>query len=162
MMGKEMYRNGGVLKAKLVLASILVMAGSPVFAEESAISLVAQLDAQYDSAWNTLDAHKLAEQFAEDAIVLPPTSPTGTGTRAVLDFFEPLFKNKWSNHKLQPITAQRLGDSIIVAASRWDASLTDATAKTTRYHGDVVQMFEKVDGNWKLKAASWNVLPDVK
>ena len=117
-MGKGMYRNGGVLKAKLVLASILVMAGSPVFAEESAISLVAQLDAQYDSAWNTLDAHKLAEQFAEDAIVLPPTSPTGTGTRAVLDFFEPLFKNKWSNHKLQPITAQRLGDSIIVAASR--------------------------------------------
>ena len=138
------------------------MAGLPVCAEESAISMVAQLDAQYDSAWNTLNARTLAEQFATDAIVLPPTSPTGSGTQAVLDFFEPLFKNKWSDHKLEPITAQQLGDSIIVAASRWYASLTDATGKTTRYHGDVAQTFEKIGGKWKLKVASWNVLPDVK
>jgi uncharacterized protein (TIGR02246 family) len=163
MVGWQTHRNKGAdLKATLALVSTLVMAVSPVFGEESAIGLVAQLDAQYDSAWNTLDAHKLAEQFAADAIVLPPTSPTGSGTQAVLDFFEPLFKNKWSDHKLQPITAQRLGDSIIVAASRWDASLTDATGNITRYHGDVAQTFEKIDGKWKLKAASWNVLPDVK
>lgn len=123
---------------------------------------VTQLDAQYDAAWNTLDAHKLAEQFATDVILLPPTSPAGSGTQAVLAFFEPLFKNKWSDHKLEPITAQRLGDNIIVAASRWFASFTDATGKTTRYHGDVAQTFEKVGGQWKLKVASWNALPDGK
>src|SRR4051812_3161982 len=40
-----------------------------------------------------------------------------------------------------------------VAASRWYASLTDATGKTTRYHGDVAQTFEKIGGKWKLKVA---------
>ena len=150
------------MKATLVLAFMLVMAGLPVFAEESAISVVGQLDAQYDTAWNTLDAHKLAEHFADDVILLPPTLPAGSGTQAVLAFFGPLFKNKWSDHKLQPITAQQLSDSIIVAASRWYASLTDADGKTTRYYGDVAQTFEKVDGQWKLKVASWNVLPDAQ
>lgn len=150
------------MKAALVLAFMLVMTGWPSFADENAISLVTELNARYDNAWNTLDAHKLAEQFAVDAIVVPPTSPAGSGTRAVLDFFEPLFNSKWSDHKLEPITAQRLGDNIVVAASRWFASFTDATGKTTRYHGDVAQTFEKIGGQWKLKVASWNVLPDAK
>jgi uncharacterized protein (TIGR02246 family) len=155
-------RGETVLKAALVLAFTLVIAGWPAFAGDSVISLVTQLDAQYDSAWNTLDAHKLAEQFSGDAIVLPPTSSAGSGTKAVLDFFEPLFKDKWSDHKLEAITAQQLSDSVIVAASRWFASFTDATGKTTRYHGDVAQTFEKIGGQWKLKVASWNVLPDGK
>ena len=79
----------------------------------------------------------------------------------MLGFFDPLFKTKWSDHKLEPITAQRLGDSIIMS-SRWFASFTSATGKTTRYHGDVAQTFEKVGGQWKLKVANWNVLPDGK
>ena len=150
------------MKAALVLACMLGVVCWPVFADEGAINLVAQLNARYDAAWNTLDAHKLAEQFAVDAIVVPPASPASSGTKAVLDFFEPLFKTKWSDHKLEPITAQRLSDEIVVAASRWFASFTDATGKTRRYHGDLAQTFEKTDGQWKLKVASWNVLSDTK
>jgi uncharacterized protein (TIGR02246 family) len=156
------WAGGTLLKAALALASILVMAGWPSLADESAVRFVAELNARYDNAWNTLDAHKLAEQFAVDAIVIPPTSPAGSGTQAVLGFFEPLFKTKWFDHKLEPLAAQRLGDNVIVAASRWFASFTDATGKTTRYHGDVAQTFERIDGQWKLKVASWNVLPDAK
>ena len=37
---------------------------------------------------------------------------------------------------------------------------TDASGKITGYHGDVAQVFERTDGRWKLKLASWNVLPD--
>ena len=80
----------------------------------------------------------------------------------MLAFFEPLFKNKWSDHRLEPITAQQVSDSVIVAASRWFASFTDATGKTPRYHGDVAQTYEKIGGRWRLKVASWNVLPDGK
>ena len=69
--------KGTVLKAILLFVSALVVAGLLVCAEESAISMVAELDGDDDSAWNTLNAHTLAEQFATDAIVLPPTSPTG-------------------------------------------------------------------------------------
>jgi uncharacterized protein (TIGR02246 family) len=154
--------RGGHVEGHFITAPMLVVVGSLGLAEESALDLVTQLDAQYDNAWNTLDAHKLAEQFAGDAIVVPATSPAGSGTQAVIDFFGPLFRSKWSDHKLQPITAQRLGDTVVVASSRWYASLTDATGKTTRYHGDVAQTFEKINGHWKLKVASWNVLPDVK
>lgn len=73
---------------------MLVMAGLPVFAEESAIGVVAQLDAQYDTAWNTLDAQKLAEHFADDVILLPPTLPAGSGTQAVLAFFRTAFQKQ--------------------------------------------------------------------
>ena len=141
---------------------MLLAFGPPALATDDVTSLVKGFDAQYDKAWNTLDADKLAEQFSRDAVVLPPTVPAGTGTEAVHAFFEPLFKSKWANHKLEPITAQRSGDNIIVAASRWTANLTDANGKTTGHHGDVAQVFERTDGHWKLKLASWNVLPDPK
>jgi ketosteroid isomerase-like protein len=55
-----------------------------------------------------------------------------------------------------------VGDNVIVASSRWYASFTDQTGKTTQYQGDVGQTFEKISDGWKLKLASWNVLPDVK
>jgi uncharacterized protein (TIGR02246 family) len=151
-----------MLKAAVLLGALLFTSGSPALAKEDATGLLAQLDAQYDKAWNTLDAHKLAELFSADAIVLPPTAPANTGPKAVLAFFEPLFKNKWSDHKLVPMTAQQVGDSTIVAASHWSANLTDAGGKTTRYHGDVAQVFEKMGGAWKIKLSSWNVLPDAK
>ena len=151
-----------MLKTTVLLGLFMMTAHLPASAEESAVSLLTQLDAQYDRAWNTLDAHKLAEQFAVDAVVIPPTSPAGSGKGAVLDFFGPLFKAKWSDHKLRPLTAQRVGDNVIVASSRWYASFTDQTGKTTQYQGDVAQTFEKISGEWKLKLASWNVLPDVK
>lgn len=151
-----------MLKSAIALGALLFTVGSPSMAAESAASLVTELDAQFDKVWNTLDAHKLSEQFAADAVVLPPSAPAGTGSQAVLAFFEPLFKNKWSDHKLEPVTAQQMGDSTIVAASHWSANLTDASGKTARYHGDVAQVFEKAGGKWKLKLASWNVLPDAK
>lgn len=150
------------MKAAIAVGTLLFALGLPAWADDDATNLVKEFNAQYDKAWNTLDAHKLAEQFSEDAVVLPPTVPAGTGRGSVLAFFEPLFKSKWADHKLEPITAERSGDRIIVAASRWTANFTDAGGKTTGYHGDVAQVFEKIDGHWKLKLASWNVLPDTK
>ena len=40
-----------------MLVLFMVTVHLPASAEESAISLLTQLDAQYDRAWNTLDAH---------------------------------------------------------------------------------------------------------
>ena len=151
-----------MLKVALTLAAMLAVAGQPSFAAEDAMSIVSRLDAQYDAAWNTLDARKLAEQFATDAIVLPPTAPAQRGRQAVIDVFEPIFKNKWSNHRLEPINAQRIDDRAIVAASHWTATLTDAGGKATHYHGDVAQAFEKTGEQWMLKVSSWNVLADAK
>jgi uncharacterized protein (TIGR02246 family) len=155
--------NGRITtKAVIALGALLLAFGLPALATDDVVSLVKEFNAQYDKAWNTLDAHKLAEQCSRDAVVLPPTVPAGTGTEAVLAFFEPLFKSKWADHRLEPITARRSGDNIIVAASRWTANFTDAIGKTTGYHGDVAQVFERTNGRWKLKLASWNVLPDAK
>jgi uncharacterized protein (TIGR02246 family) len=154
--------RGMAMKVAIIFGALLLAFGPPAVATDDVTSLVKGFDAEYDKAWNTLDAHKLAEQFSGDAVVLPPTMSAGTGTGAVLAFFEPLFKSKWADHKLEPITAQRSGDNIIVAASRWTANLSDANGKITRYQGDVAQVFERTDGRWKLKLASWNVLPDAK
>ena len=119
------------MKAAIALGALLLAFGPPALVTDDVTSLVKGFDAEYDKAWNTLDAHKLAEEFSEDAVVLPPTRPAATRTGAVLAFFEPLFKSKWADHKLEPITAQRSGENIIAAASRWTANLTDASGKIT-------------------------------
>jgi uncharacterized protein (TIGR02246 family) len=151
-----------MLKAGIAIGLMLIAVGTPSMAKDDALAVVTQLDAQFDKAWNTLDAHKLAEQYTTDTIILPPTAPAGTGTKAVVAIFEPLFKNKWSDHKLEPITAHQVSDRTIVAASHWSARLTDANGQATRYHGDVAQVFEKSGNDWKIKLASWNVLTDAK
>ena len=71
----------------IVALALLIALGLPALADGNATNLVRDFDAQYDKAWNTLDAHKLAEQFSRDAVVLPPTAAAGTGEAAVLAFF---------------------------------------------------------------------------
>jgi uncharacterized protein (TIGR02246 family) len=151
-----------MLKAAIALGALLVTAASPALALEDAMRLLARLDAQYDKAWNTLDAQKLGEMFATDAIILTPTAPVATGRQAVVAMFQPMFRNKWSGHKSEPVTARLLNDNVVVGASHWSASLTDADGKTTRYHGDFAQVFQRIGGVWKLKLTSSNVLPDAK
>jgi uncharacterized protein (TIGR02246 family) len=150
------------MKMTVAVLVLLVTFLQPASAEESAGSIVNRLNAQYDKAWNTLDARKLAEQFTADAILVPPGVAAALGPQAVIAFFEPLFKGKWSGHKLETMTAQWVGPNAISAASHWSVSLTDADGKTTRYHGDVAQVFERKGGQWKLKLSSWNVVPDAK
>ena len=129
-------------------------------AQQDVNSLVAQLDSEYDRSWNTLDPQKVAGLYADDAIFIPATGPASKGASAVLAFFQMLFKDKWSEHKLEVITAERLSDNTVVAASRWSANLTDPAGKATRYGGDVAQVFEKQGDQWKLRLVTFNVLPD--
>ena len=74
------------MKAAIALGALLLAFGPPALATDGVTSLVKGFDAEYDKAWNTLDAHKLAEEFSWDAVVLPPTRPAATGTGAVLAF----------------------------------------------------------------------------
>ena len=143
----------------LVMAALLLGASVPAMAQD-ARSVVAALDAQYDDVWNTRDAQNLSALYATDGIIIPPVAPAGNAPDVVVTFFKPLFANNWSGHKLEPINAYQVADNTIVAASHWSANLTDAGGKTTRYHGDVGQVFTKVGDQWKIKLASWNVLPD--
>jgi uncharacterized protein (TIGR02246 family) len=149
-----------MLKAAMALGALLVATAPPALARDNAMTLLARLDAQYDKAWNSLDAQKLGNLFATDAIILTPTTPVATGRPAVVAMFQPLFATKPSGHKLEPVTARLLTDTVLVGASHWSATIPDATGKTTRYHGDLAQVFERIGGTWKLKLTSSNVLPD--
>jgi ketosteroid isomerase-like protein len=141
---------------------VLCLVSSTSFAADAKATL-AELDAAYDKTWNTLDANKLTEHYTDDVIIQPPTVQAATGTKAVLAFFEPLFKSlKSGEHKLEPLTAEQVSDKILVGASRWSANVTDAQGKTAKFGGTVAQTFEKVGNTWKLKVVSWNVLPDAK
>ena len=148
-----------MVRPLLVLTALLLGASVPAMAQD-ARSIVAAMYARFDEVWNTRDAQNLAALYASDGILVPPVAPAGTGPEAVVTFFKPLFANNWSGHKLEPISASQVAENTIVAASHWSANLTDASGKTTRYHGDVGQVFTKVGDQWKIKLASWNVLPD--
>ena len=124
-------KNWKVLEA-IALGALIFAGGLPALAEGDASSLLTDLDAQYDKAWNTHDAQKLADLFAVDAIVLSPARHATIGKQAVLTSFEQLFKDKWSEHRLEPVIAQQTVDNMLVAVSRWSATLTDTSGKSTR------------------------------
>lgn len=142
----------------LIIAGILsAMAISPAVAEDAS-SVLSGLDAQYDKVWNTHDARQLASLYSDNAVLNPPFAPADIGSNAVARFFSSLWKGNWSDHKLEPVSAHMASDDVMVAASHWSANLTGSDGKTTRYHGDVAQVFRKVGDQWKLDLASWNVL----
>jgi uncharacterized protein (TIGR02246 family) len=149
-----------VIKTGFALSIFVVACMSPALAEDSAKGLLSKLDAEYDRSWSTHDARKVAALFTADAVFLPPGTPAGTGPKAVSTFFEGLFKGKWSDHKLIPIAANRVGDKVIVASSHWSANLTGDDGKTSPHHGDVAQVFERVGGEWKIALASWNIITE--
>ncbi len=148
-----------MFRLSLLSVAAIIAAGFPASAQD-AHSVVAEVAAQYDKVWNTRNAQDVAALYTSDGIIVPPGTPAGSGHDAIVAFFQPLFVNGWSTHRFEPATATQLSDTTIVASMHWAANLTDANGKTTRYHGDSGQVLTKIGDQWKIKLASWNVIPD--
>ena len=146
-----------VIAAAVPVLVTSVIARSPAAAGDAS-SLLGGLDAQYDKVWNAHDARQLASLYSDNAVLNPPLAPADIGSNAVATFFSSLWKSKWSEHKLEPVSAHMASNNVMVAVSHWSANLTGSDGKTTRYHGDVAQVFRKIGDQWKIDLASWNVL----
>lgn len=112
--------------------------------------------AAWDAAFNQGDAKALAEAYAEDAKLLPPTHAVVSGRAEIEKFFAGLFANGVTGHKLALIEAGGDG-SLAYGAANWSAKAKAADGNGQDIGGIATHVFERAgDGSLKLKVHTFN------
>ncbi|MDY8111189.1 nuclear transport factor 2 family protein [Fulvimarina sp. 2208YS6-2-32] len=107
---------------------------------------------QWNADFNSGDAEKLASNYSEDAIFLPPSHAVIEGPQGVQEFFAPLFENGVTGHTLEVIKVIDHGDEI-TAAARWSAKGGDGSD----IGGIGTHVFQRQDdGSLKLALHTFN------
>ena len=134
----------------LAAATLIACLTTPVYASSEADVKAAY--EQWNEAFNSGDAAKVAAAYTDDAIFLPPTHDVVEGPDGVQAFFDGLFKNGVTGHDLEIIDVMEGGNEI-VAASKWSAKGGDGSD----IGGIATHVFEKQDdGSLKLKLHTFN------
>ncbi|MDY8110036.1 SgcJ/EcaC family oxidoreductase [Fulvimarina sp. 2208YS6-2-32] len=135
-----------------VLFATALMIIAPSIAMADAESDVKAAYEQWNAAFNSGDAEKVAAAYADDAVFLPPTHNVVEGPEAIGQFFDGLFKAGVTGHALEVIRVMEDGNEI-VAASRWSAKGGDGSD----IGGVATHVFEKGDdGSLKLALHTFN------
>ena len=107
---------------------------------------------QWNAAFNSGDAEKIASTYTKDAVFLPPTHDVIESSEGIQNFFDGLFKAGVTGHQLEVIKIMEDGDDIIVA-SKWSAKGKDGAA----IGGIATHVFKKqADGSLKLALHTFN------
>jgi uncharacterized protein (TIGR02246 family) len=115
-----------------------------------------------DKAWADAavagDATAIAQQYAADAIVLPPGSPRATGNEAIQELF-----TGWLAEA--PISSATLDSDVITVAAAGDyahavgtytMSGTAPDGSEWSDQGKYLAVWKNVDGDWKIVTDIWN------
>jgi uncharacterized protein (TIGR02246 family) len=131
----------------------LATAGFPALAAGEK-ELVEAAYRAWNGAFNRGDAKGLAAQYAENALLLPPTHNVTKGKPAIEQFFEELFKAGITDHTLELIEAE--GDQRgIAAAARWTAKKREGTGEQA-LSGIATHVFERRQGGLALWLHTFN------
>lgn len=112
--------------------------------------------AKWDAAFNESDAKSLATFYTEDTLFLPASHDIIRGFSGVEEFFDGLFDNGVTGHKLELIEAISEGD-LVVSTAKWSAEGKDDAGESTTFGGIATHVFEKQDdGSLQLKMHTFN------
>jgi ketosteroid isomerase-like protein len=108
----------------------------------------------WNDAFNRGDAKGLAAQYAENALLLPPTHNVTKGRPSVEQLFDELFKAGVTGHTLELIEAE--GDQRgIAAAAKWAAKKREGTGEQA-LSGIATHVFERRQGGLALWLHTFN------
>jgi uncharacterized protein (TIGR02246 family) len=127
-------------------------AASPASADETAIR--AQT-ASWEKAYNGGDAKRVAAQYAEDALLLPPSAPGASGRAAILEFFT------------KDIASSKAAGAVIVISPKtdvgvsgnmgWESGTYKVTVKGAVVEtGKFLSVSRKRGGKWLYIRDTWN------
>lgn len=159
------------IRAALVTATALATAATLTVgisaagpAEKSAKPAANQVVSLFDT-WNaalqTGDAQKVADLYADDAVLLPTVSnKVRTDRAAIVDYFEHFLQNKPVGKKIQTIVNVLDGDSAIDTGV-YAFTLTDPATGTQRVvEARYTYQYEKRDGEWKIVNHHSSAMPE--
>lgn len=148
-----------LLPLLLALLAVSCTGETAVPLTQSELSTEAQairtLDAALSEAAQVQDAVLFASFFADDAIQMPPNSQPLVGKASIQESAAGLFGPGVSlRFETQDVRVARLGD---IATSRGKYYLViDAPTGLIQDEGSYVEVWEKLNGNWKITLDIYN------
>ena len=131
------------------------------------LALVQQVDEPYQrfaTAYATLDADRVAQIYAEDALMLPPGGDIVRGRAAIRDRYETGFERDRERRHTRRITFE-LVDRVTSGDVRSDYGYYTIIARSAEGHEERSRgKFAKVwlrgrDGVWRIRSDSWSSAP---
>ena len=107
--------------------------------------------AQWDSAFNSGDASKVAQTYSKNAVLLPPGGQQVTGQQGAETLFGGFIKGGVKSHKITVQGGEQKGE-MGYAYGRWDA---DAGGKKLGGHWANVLVNE--GGQWRTALHTWTL-----
>ena len=114
-------------------------------------SQAAAAASQWDSAFNSGDASKVAQGYTKSAVILPAGGQQVTGQQGAETLFGSFIKGGVKSHKITVEGGEQKGD-LGYAYGRWEA---DAGGKKIGGHWTNVLMNE--GGQWRTALHTWTV-----
>lgn len=114
-------------------------------------------DAQFVKAFNRGDADALATLHADDAMLLPPDSPSAVGgSEAVVEGFRALLDAGWKNMSLESVELDSDG-SLAYNVGKFAADVPTQEGSSKRIEGKYVDIYKRgEDGSWKIHLTIYN------
>jgi ketosteroid isomerase-like protein len=116
-----------------------------------------QASAVWDRLFNAGDGAKLALLYAEDAISMPPNSPTIKGRGAIQADLEGYFAGNAARHETMVETIVREGDLAIESARYRLTYKPRAGGAEVVETGRHLECRRKIGGQWKIVLEIWNL-----
>jgi uncharacterized protein (TIGR02246 family) len=130
----------------------LILAASGARADD--LSSVQALNDGLAAAFNSGDSGRLAQLYAEDAVLLPPGAALIKGKQKIEGYYQAALPTV-TNSKFSALESKSLGDADILEAGTFTAKAAGAHSKPIQ--GKFVILWRKVATDWKIATDIWNV-----
>lgn len=120
-------------------------------------SKIAEINAQFDHAFNTKNAAGIGALYADNAVVMPaPAGEPVQGATNVAAFFNGLIQAGVIEHKLTMDEAVEDGN-LAYQRGKWAAAMLSENGEKQTFGGNVHLVYRKqADGSWKAVTHIWN------
>ena len=165
-----MNRRSITKRAAVITATALVAVGTvgtvaatagPDHAQKPSKKQIAALFTTWNATLQTGDAHKVANLYAKDAVLLPTVSNKVRTDRAgIVDYFEHFLKNKPVGKKVQTIV-NVLDTNSAIDTGVYEFTLTDPKTGVKRVvEARYTYEYEKRNGVWKIVNHHSSAMPE--
>lgn len=148
----------GKQTGNLLLSICLFFPSALVFADAGAtpLTVIKQLNSEWNMHFNNANPDALANMYAEDAIVSPGNGSTLNGRPAIHELFAGFFENGLHDHSIDTISSFREGNTITQIA-HWQAYGQSSEGQKPIYKGILVSVLKQdKNGDWKTYLHLWN------
>ena len=125
-------------------------------AEPAAENEVREAGRNWDQLFNRGDAASLAALYAEDAISMPPNSPTVSGRKAIQAEFESFFAGNVARHETM-VDQVLISGNLTIEVARYRLTYKPRSGGSEVVEtGRHMETRRKIDGQWKIVLEIWN------